>query len=57
MNGLLLLPMGAIIGISVGAGILVLLVIILIAWYISTFNKLQRLKTLWKKAGLPSTYS
>ena len=46
MNGLLLLPMGAIIGISVGAGILVLLVIILIAWYISTFNKLQRLKNL-----------
>ena len=46
MNGLLLLPMGAIIGISVGAGILVLLVIILIAWYISTFNTLQRLKNL-----------
>ena len=46
MNGLLLLPMGAIIGISVGAGILVLLVIILIAWYISTFNKLQRLKNI-----------
>ncbi len=45
MNGLLLLPMGAIIGISVGAVVFVIL-IGLIIWYISTFNKLQRLKNL-----------
>lgn len=45
MNGLLLLPMGAIISISVGAVVFVILIGFII-WYISTFNKLQRLKNL-----------
>ncbi len=44
MNGLFLLSQGGIIGISVAAGVVVLLAIILIVWYISTYNKLQALK-------------
>lgn len=44
MNGLFLLSQGGIIGISVAAGVVVLLAIILIIWYISTYNKLQALK-------------
>ncbi len=44
MNGLFLLSQGGIIGISVAVGVVVLLAIILIVWYISTYNKLQALK-------------
>jgi len=43
MNGLFLLSQGGIIGISVAAGVVVLLAIILIVWYISTYNKLPAL--------------
>ncbi|MDE7296432.1 MAG: LemA family protein [Clostridia bacterium] len=42
MNGLLLLSQGWIIGLSVGAVVLVLAIILI--WYISTYNKLQALK-------------
>ncbi len=42
MNGLLLLSTGWIVGICVGAAVLLLAIILI--WYISTYNKLQALK-------------
>ena len=45
MNGLLALNTGAIVGICVGVAAALILIIIVI-WYISTYNKLQGLKNL-----------
>lgn len=45
MNNLLLISTGAIVGIVV-AVVVVLLIVILIGWYVSMYNKLQRLKNL-----------
>ncbi len=44
MNGLLLLSKGGLIGIIVAAAVVVVLIIGIVAWYISTYNKLQALK-------------
>lgn len=49
MNGLLLLS-GGIIALIVVAVVLVLLIVVIVAWYISTYNKLQRLKNLVEEA-------
>ena len=43
MTNLLLLETGALIGIIVGVAALVILVIAIIGWYISTYNKIMRL--------------
>ncbi len=45
MNNLLLLPMGAVIGIVVAAVVVVILLGVVI-WYISCYNRLQRLKNI-----------